>query len=345
MANTPPINPLINHIEGAKTPSFDYIYKGYFMELTSKTIRMFKFENLPETVKEEYLKTSLVLTGNCALYYPKQILKPKMAEYGWYAVKGTIGAEPTPYYIGSEYVISNPILGSENILTTDKRVQVFYWNSLDELLNPMTSGLHFLIDRTARVLTEIYRSTIIALKNSRVVNIFSASNNNEKTTLNKLLGDMREGEDVFTAIQDFKSKMEVNPVLQETSIKDILQEFVELEQFHLAQFYHAIGVNSNYNLKRAQINNEEIMTNSYILVVSLADVLPTLQKACDEFNEKTGMNISVDYSPEWQKMREMQEGTAEENSENEKESPNLDEESTENTTEKESDEENDKETD
>lgn len=301
---------------------------------------MFEFKNLPKTVNERYFKSSLILTGNCAIYYPKKILNPKLAEQGWYAVKGTIGAEPNAYYIGSEYVIANPILGSENIKTTDERIEVFYWNSLDEVFNPMCSGLKFLIDRTARILTEIYRSTIIALKNSRVVNIFSASNNNEKTTLNKLITDMREGQDVFTTIQDFKAKMEVNPVLQDTNIKDILQEFVELEQFYLAQFYHAIGVNSNYNLKRAQINNEEIMTNSYILIVSLADVLPTLQRCCEELNAKSGLNISVDYSEEWKKMQEMQEN-GEENETNE-ERPNLDEEEDTDNTEKESEEDGEK---
>ena len=319
MSTNAPINPLIKSIEGAKTPSFDYVYRGYFMELTSKATRMFEFKGLPDTVNERYFKSSLILTGNVALWYPKNIVNTKLAPYGWYAVKGNIGAEPDAYYIGSKYVIANPILGSEAIDTTDERVQVFYWNTLDEIFNPLTSGLYFLIDRTARILAEIYRSTIIALKNSRVVNIFSASNNNEKTTLNRLLADMREGEDVFTALQDFKSRVEVNPVLQETSIKDILQEFVELEQFHLAQFYHAIGVNSNYNLKRAQINNEEIMTNSYILIVSLADVLPTLQRCCEEFNAKTGLSISVDYSEEWKKMQEMQE-----NGEENEDSPNLD---------------------
>ncbi len=301
---------------------------------------MFEFKNLPETVNERYFKSSLILTGNCAIYYPKEILNPKLAEQGWYAVKGNIGAEPNAYYIGSEYVIANPILGSENIKTTDERIEVFYWNSLDEVFNPLCSGLYFLIDRTARILTEIYRSTIIALKNSRVVNVFSASNNNEKTTLNKLITDMREGEDVFTTIQDFKAKMEVNPVLQDTNIKDILQEFVELEQFYLAQFYHAIGVNSNYNLKRAQINNEEIMTNSYILVVSLADVLPTLQRCCEELNAKSGLDISVDYSEEWKKMQEMQEN-GEENETNE-EHPNLDEEEDTDNTEKESEEDGEK---
>ena len=301
---------------------------------------MFEFKNLPETVNERYFKSSLILTGNCAIYYPKKILNPKLAEQGWYAVKGTIGAEPNAYYIGSEYVIANPILGSENIETTDERIEVFYWNSLDEVFNPLCSGLYFLIDRTARILTEIYRSTIIALKNSRVVNIFSASNNNEKTTLNKLITDMREGKDVFTTIQDFKAKMEVNPVLQDTNIKDILQEFVELEQFYLAQFYHAIGVNSNYNLKRAQINNEEIMTNSYILIVSLADVLPTLQRCCEELNAKSGLEISVDYSEEWKKMQEMQEDGKE--NEINKDSPNLDEEEDTDNTEKESEEDGEK---
>lgn len=321
MSVSSPINPLLQLNAGVDIPAFEYVYKGYFMDLTSKTVRMFKFDGLPETVNEGYLKTSIILTGNCALYYPKNIVNKALAPEGWYAVKGTLGAEPTAYYTGSEYVIANPILGSENIKLTDKRVQVFFWNTLNELFNPLTSGLYFLIDKTARVLAEIYRSTVIALKNSRVVNIFSASNSNEAKTLNKLLSAMRNGEDVFTAIQDFKAKMQVNPVLENAHIKDILQEFVELEQFTLAQFYHAIGVNSNYNLKRAQINNEEIMTNSYILIVSLADVLPTLQAACEEFNSKTGLSISVDYSPEWKEMQQQQNN----GDENDNDRPNLDE--------------------
>ena len=63
------------------------------------------------------------------------------------------------------------------------------------------------------------------------------------------------------------------------------------------------------------------MTNSYILIVSLADVLPTLQAACEEFNSKTGLTISVDYSPEWKEMQQQQN----EGKENDKDRPNLDE--------------------
>lgn len=281
---------------------------------------MFTFSGLPKTVNERYLKASLILTGNCAIWKPKN--KPD-----WYAVKGTMGAEPNAYYIGTEYVIANPVLGSENIKTDDPRIQVFYWSSNDEIFQPLTSGLFKLIERTARTLTELYRSTLIAIRHSRVVNIFSASTKNEQDSLNTLLQDMIDGKDVFTSIQNFKSLIQVNPVLADAPIKDILQEFIETEQFHLAQFYHAIGVNSNYNLKRAQVNNEEIMTNAYILVVSLADVLPTLQRCCEEFNAKTGLSISVDFSEDWKKMREMEMEAPESDIPND--SPNSDSEETE----------------
>lgn len=280
-----------------------------------KVIPMFTFKGLPETVNERYLKASLILTGNCAIWKPKN-------KSDWYAVKGTMGAEPDAYYIGTEYVIANPVLGSENIKTDDPRIQVFYWSSNDEIFQPLTNGLFKLIERTARTLTELYRSTLIAIRHSRVVNIFSASTKNEQDSLNTLLQDMIDGKDVFTSIQNFKSLIQVNPVLADAPIKDILQEFIETEQFHLAQFYHAIGVNSNYNLKRAQVNNEEIMTNAYILVVSLADVLPTLQRCCEEFNAKTGLSISVDFSEDWKKMREMEMQAPESDIPNE--SPNSD---------------------
>lgn len=131
---------------------------------------------------------------------------------------------------------------------------------------------------------------------------------------------MRLGKDAYTALQSLTSKMQVNPVVDNTDLYRLIQEFVELEQFTLAQFYHSIAVNSNYNLKRAQINNEEIMTNSYILVVNLFDTEQQLKQKAKEFNSKSGLNISIDYSEAWKKLQEMEERPvgekSDENSEN-----------------------------
>lgn len=297
---TTPINPFMgeNFANGSETPEYSLTYKGIFNELLNKSIDIFEFKGLPETVNERFFKTALILTGNCAL------LK---VNGNWYAVKGRKGAEPDEYYIPREYITANPVLGSANTPVQSNEVQVFNWTTTDELCQIISSGMKPLLDRTARTLADIYISIIVALKNSRLVNIFSAATDVEKQSLNRLIRDMRNGKDTFTALQDLKSKMTVNPVVDNSEVYRILQELVELYQFTLANFYHSIGINSNYNLKRAQVNNEEIMTNSYILIVSLYDTELQLKKAVEEFNTKSGLNVSVDYSEAWLKLRESQE--------------------------------------
>lgn len=295
-----PINPFYSRAlaKSSDTPNYSLTYEGIFNELLNKAVDIFEFKGLPETVNERYFKTALILTGNCALLNTKG---------NWYAVKGTKGAEPDEYYIPTEYITANPVLGSANTPVQSNELQVFNWTSTDELYQINSSGMLPLLDRTARTLTDIYISTIVALKNSRLVNIFSANTDAEKQSLNRLIRDMRDGKDSFTALQDLKSKMITNPVVDNSEIYRILQELVELYQFTLANFYHSIGINSNYNLKRAQINNEEIMTNSYILIVSLYDTELQLKRAVEEFNTKSGLNVSVDYSKAWLKLRESQE--------------------------------------
>lgn len=297
---TTPINPFIGRelAMSSETPNYSLSYKGIFNELLNKAVDIFEFKGLPETVNERYFKTALILTGNCAL------LKTKG---NWYAVKGTKGAEPDEYYIPTEYITANPVLGSANTPVQSTVLQIFNWTSTDELYQTNSSGMLPLLDRTARTLTDIYISIIVALKNSRLVNIFSANTDAEMQSLNRLIRDMRDGKDTFTAQQDFKSKMTTNPVVDNAEVYRIIQELVELYQFTLANFYHSIGINSNYNLKRAQINNEEIMTNSYILIVSLYDTELQLKRAIEEFNAKSGLSVSVDYSEAWLKLRESQE--------------------------------------
>ena len=102
----------------------------------------------------------------------------------------------------------------------------------------------------------------------------------------------------------------INPFLNGANIPEVIRELVELRQYILANFYHSIGINSNYNLKRAQISNEEIKTNDDILIVNTYEIKSQLEKGCKEFNEKTGLNISVRYSDAWQQLRETE--TAEE---------------------------------
>lgn len=283
--------------------TYNLIYSFYVQELANKITSIFKFSGLPDTVDENYFKLSLAMTGHCSLAKMKN---------NWYAVHGTRGGEPNAYYIPKNYIIANPFLGSETIDRENKDITVFYMTPFDECTT-IGSGLFGLINRTADGLAHTDISINTALKNSRVVAFFEVTSDTQKTALNKTIAEMRNGEDSFGIKTPFDGEIKMNPYLNGANIPEIIRELIELKQFIIANFYHSIGINSNYNLKRAQISSEEIKTNDDVLIVNTYEMKSQLEKGCNEFNKKTGMYISVDYSEPWQILKEQEENVQEEN--------------------------------
>lgn len=313
-----------------KTNSADsnIFFNAYLQELSNKLTTMFEFENLPESVDENFFKLMLVLTGQCALYKTKEWQTTKGVENwgkNWIAVRGERAGEPNVYYIPRGYVIANPAIGSDTIAdtATNPDITIFYLTPFDEC-TLQGSGMSGLIMRTAHKLADIDVSIRTAVKNSRVVAIWECDNDTQKNRLDETLKKMRNGEDVFAVKTGYESTMKINPYLSGANLPETIRELVELRQYILANFYHALGINSNYNLKRAQISNKEVETNDDILIVNTYEILSQLTRGCEEFNAKTGMSIKVDYSDAWKKLKEQQTPTedTDTNTENESEGEN-----------------------
>lgn len=295
----------------SKCTDKDIFFNAYLQELSNKVTTMFEFENLPESVDENFFKLMLVLTGQCALYNVKEWQTTKGIENWngekWVAVRGERSGEPNVYYIPRGYVIANPAIGSDTITdtATNPDITIFYLTPFDEC-TMQGRGLSGLIMRTAHKLADIDISIRTAVKNSRIVAFWECDNDTQKKRLDESLTKMRNGEDVFAVKTGYESTMKINPYLSGANLPETIRELVELRQYILANFYHALGINSNYNLKRAQISNKEVETNDDILIVNTYEILSQLKRGCEDFNAKTGMAISVDYSPAWKQLREQQ---------------------------------------
>lgn len=291
----------IENLKGA----FNKITREFYFNTSLKQLipivtKMVDFKGLPDSVNQRYFKTALFMTGQCALLKWNKV---------WYAVVGSRGGKPDPYYKPTFFTLANPALGSEIIPLEYETIAMFYLTSIDELTSyvGMGGGLSGLIVRTATLLSNIDFSIDTAVKKSRIVSIVTCENSTVKNRIDDIIKRIMNGEDVFTVNQDYTEDIKINPFLQGANIPEIIQQLVELRQFILAQFYHCLGVNSNYNLKRAQISNEEIKTNDDLLIVNTADIIAELQECCKLCNAKTGLNISVDYSEEWKKLQRSEE--------------------------------------
>lgn len=277
---------------GSKIRSPTELYNYYFNILLSRCSNMFKFTNLPKTVNENYFNISLMVNGQCSL---------TKVNDNWYGIYGMRGSEPNAYYLPTQYVIANPYLNiSESKDITSNDITIFYNSAVDEIC-PTASGLFGLISNTAEQLASIDISIRKAIENSRVIAFLTAENENEKISAEKALKSMQEGDDIV-AVKSLYDNIKLSP-LSNDNISKNLQAFIETRQYIIANFYHNLGVNSNYNLKRAQISNEEIKTNDDVLIINTADMLNERKKCVEEFNKKSGLSLTVDFSEEWQTLK------------------------------------------
>lgn len=273
---------------------------------------MFDFKGLPETVNEEFLQRELIVNGAVGFTDFNGDL---------YSLRGNYGGEPDEYYLPTEFIIANPVLGSKIIKIGENGV-VMFGSTSDRFAPYLRDGiagkgkkknalwgvrgsvLYNYICRTAQILHDIDISAISVLKTSRVSYFVSVKDDQKKAAAELALKRLFDGELSTVFESDILDSIKFDFAPQSQSAAALMRELAEKYQFYLAEFYHAIGVNSNYNLKRERLNTAEVQLNDEPLLINIADMLECRQRAAEEINKLYGTSITVELSEEWRRDRE-----------------------------------------
>lgn len=283
-------------MKNARSPTETYSY--YQGMLINRIIRMFEFKNMPESIDIDFLNYTLITTGNIG--FTK--LDGKL-----YSLFGNVGGEPNEYYFPKYYIIANPVLGSKQF-TIDEDGVVMFNTTIDRFVQPKKyqTPLKSLIDITAQQLTEVTVSALSACKNIRAAIFISAKDEETKQAALNALGKIYDGDPCVIFKDKIIESLNItpNPAIGESA--KALSELREEYQFYLAQFYNAIGINSNYNMKRERLNTAEVNTNTDSLLINITDMLYQRQTAVTKINAMFDTEISVDFSDEWKKTEALQ---------------------------------------
>ncbi len=277
--------------ECVKVNKVKSMYNYYVKTLLNRVTNMFTWENLPETVDENFLSITLITQGRVIWTDFNSKL---------YALNGNYGGEPNVYYYPSQFIIANPILGSK-IVDIDKTGVLMYLTDTDKICsNGETGGLFGLISTTAQLLADNISSINIAQRNTRITALVTAGNQAQKISAENAIQRMYDGDPYEVVLNDLINALKINPMVESTaSGSQYIKELVELNQYILAQFYHSIGVNANYNMKRERVSGEEIAVNDECLIINVIDMLNNLRESVKKINTMFNTNISVDFSKEW----------------------------------------------
>lgn len=267
----------------------------------NRAVKMFDFSGLPETVNEDFVQRELIVNGSVGFTDFNGEL---------YALRGAYGGVPDMYYLPTQYIIANPVLGSKTI-DIDKNGVVMFGSSSDRFAlfvdtkckKPKTPNkgtvLYNYICRTADILTDIDISAQSLLRTSRAMVFVSAKDEQKRQAAEITLEKLFNGESAVVFQSDILDSLKFDFSPTATNAATLIRELAEKYQFYLAEFYHAIGINSNYNLKRERLNTAEVELNDEPLLINIADMLDCRKQAVEKINAMFNTNIAVNLSKEW----------------------------------------------
>lgn len=248
-----------------------------------RTQKMFKWKNLPSTIPQRMLELYLQTHGHCCVASVNSEL---------YALWGNLGGEPNAYYIPTRYVVANPYLKFSKDLKVDEECVVGKNDS-------MYMGLLPLYSKYASQIAENELSINLAMINSRIISLISASDDRTKESAIEFLKNIRSGKLGVIAETPFLEGLKSQPYANSASI-NALKELIEHEQYLKASWFNDLGLQSNFNMKREAINSAESALNEDALFPLIDDMLACRQEFADNINNMFGTDISVSLDSSWE---------------------------------------------
>lgn len=247
----------------------------------NRTQSMFTYTGLPDTIPQRMLEIYLQLNGNVCIASVNDKL---------YAFTGGLGGEPNVYYMPTVYTVANPAL----------KLSKQYDIDIDCIVIPNDSfyiGLLPMFNKFATAKVENELSINIASINSRIATLISSGDDSTKKSAELYLQRIADGEQGVIADSDFLGELKAVPY--GTTGTHTVTDLIELEQYLKASWFNALGLNSNYNMKRESINAGESQLNDDALLPLVDDMLNMRKIGIDKVNAMFNTNITVDLNSSW----------------------------------------------
>ena len=271
-------------------------YDFYFKWLTNKVMSCFIISDEDQSERTSsidwnYVKMNLILNGEiCITDFNGNL----------YGCIGARGGTPNEYYVPTQFIIANPVLGSKQV-TIDVDGVVIYNTKIDKYMYTGSSaifatGLYDLIEQTATLLADNIISINCSQINARITTFFTADSEAQAASGELILKRMYAGKPYAILKNDLLEKINVNPVNTQAAGQNIT-ELVELHNYIIANFFQSIGIKSNNVMKRERLIRDEIESQDDFLQVSILEILSSWQEGLDKVNAMYGTSFSVKLNP------------------------------------------------
>ena len=261
-------------------------YTAYHRKnLKNFLMKLFKWNNLPESIDDRFFNDSLLMRGYCVGF--------KYVDGKVYVTDGAL-AGLDEYYRPTEFKAAN--IKFQNVsrkIGTDCSVCF----NTDDYSEPYSFVP--MIEIYAHRLAELDVSVDTSVVNSRVCIIPVCDDDKEAIRISKLIRDMYAGKPASIAYKasfNGKTGIEFVPIHSKDNL--VVTDLADARRNIMSDFYTELGINNLAVDKKAQTNYVEMNSNNEQLAIRKNIFLEPRQRWCEEMNEMFGTNISVEFNPD-----------------------------------------------
>ena len=266
--------------------NFDTLFRHYFNFILRNIFQIFKFDGIPDTVDETFMKYCLFLNGKVTFF--------KLNSGDLVALNGVYSGDPNLYYVPDKMLVNNPRLTKSYRMQRDTECVVVYCSEPDIYnVTGAFGGLYTLISRTATMLADGDLSINISQKNKRLINVLAAEDQNTKDAIDVVIRKQYNGEPYAVVHKSLIDNVESVPITDKTGGTTDIVQLIECQQYILSHFYEALGLQTHDNMKKERLITAEINDNENLAKLNIDDILCTIQAGVDKVNAMFDTNISV----------------------------------------------------
>ena len=254
----------------------------YLRSIINRTLSMFEYENLPDTLKRSIMEDQLQENGYTVIFNYQNKL--------YSTVAGLSGREKSPYNEPTTALVSVPALNFNKTLTINKDCVLIKNDDLMVGLMPT-----ILKHGTLAIENEI--TMLLADYNARIQTLISAGTDqtiqDAQNYINQIVdGNLSViGESAF--YQDLKTH---NP---SQNAKENFQDLIAYQQYIKSDLYNELGLSSLNNMKKERLITSEVDSESDQIFPLVDNMLRNRKEGVKMVNKLFNGKINVDFGSTW----------------------------------------------
>lgn len=246
----------------------------------NKSLTMFEWSNLPDTIPAVELEKMLQINGYAVL-----------AEYQGklYAFQAGFSGQD-PYNQPTKAIVNNPALKNNTTYTIGEDCIVIKNDD-------MKQGLNGIYEYYGQRLIENQITMLMTDYNLRMPFTISSSDDQTTQSAKMYLKKIIDGSLGVIGEQKLFKALSVTPTNSKQTAT--FADLYGYQQFIIAQLNNTIGLATNNNMKRERLTTNEIEVNKNASYPLVDNMLKNRQQAVDAINKMFDVDISVEYGSIW----------------------------------------------